>query len=100
MTVRVGMQAPYGCRLIVPATEDFAPLNVTGAALEITKPSGTLATWPADIVSRTATALTVSYPFAEGDINEEGVWRVWISCRTATPGELLRTEVRSFEVIG
>lgn len=101
LALRVGMGNSYGLRITVPSSADFDPTLPTAASLEITKPEGEHVVWPATILTQSASSAQVRYVFnADGsDLDQDGLWRVWVQWTVVgeTPGP--RSEVGSFNVV-
>jgi hypothetical protein len=101
--LRVGMGPPYAVQISTVAGPDFDPEDPTSATFNVTKPSGETVTWTAAITTQNATKIVTRYALAApgaglGDLDERGVWKLWVSFGTAVPGDSLRTEVVTFKV--
>jgi hypothetical protein len=97
--LRVGMGPPYAVQISTVAGPDFDPTDPTSATFRVTKPSGAAVTWTATIDTQNSTKVVCRYVLAAVDLDETGVWKVWVSFGTAVPGEALRTEVVTFTVV-
>ena len=95
--LRVGACAPQAILMpIGPSTAVPSLSVVTAAELRVQKPSGTIETWDAVIVSQTATALTVKHMLRSGDLTEPGIYEA--KAYLTTPSGVARTEPTTFDV--
>jgi hypothetical protein len=78
----------------------FPPLDpaaITGGAAYVTKPSGTQKIWSVDLVEATSQQAVFSRELQDGDLDEIGVWRLWLE--VFTPTGPARTSVQTFVVL-
>ncbi len=94
---RIGMGAPYAVPVTVAASSDFDPRNVTGAFIEVTKPSGAKVTWDAVVLENSASKLRIAHDLSVEDLDEVGNWRVW--ARMTVAGGEERSEVGWLRVL-
>lgn len=86
-TVHVGALAPQALVLDFVPSDLIADLTtVTGAVIDIKKPSGTVVTWSAALSLQTVETLRISHPYVAGDIAAPGnyVARARLTTASAT----------------
>lgn len=99
--LRMGMGDSYGLRITVLASDSFDPEAPSGATFHVTKPDASEVTWTATIASQSAVSALATYAFnADGtDLDQAGIWRVWIQWTVTGESPGPRSEVGSFNVI-
>ena len=90
------MGPPYGIRFLIEASVDFDPEAAAGAdaiAIVVTKPSGAVVEWIAQVETVTADAITLIHRFAADELDERGNYGVWARFTLPAAGGELRTVV-------
>lgn len=92
--VYVGAIAPATCVMTV-TDPGFDLATVTAASFHVLKPGGVETTWSANTdYDAIKLELTLSHPFAAGDINTPGTYAIF--AELTTPSGTLRTKTRAF----
>ncbi len=99
--IHKGSVAPNVLEFTADATDSGGVdlTDVTAAVLMVRKPNGTEATWTGDIDPLTWTAdnIDYEYEFAADDLDQEGVYRIFMSM--TVPTGTIRTEVIKLHVL-
>jgi hypothetical protein len=93
-TVPLGALADYAFILNVTPGEDVVDLTtVTSATFNVRRPDRSATKWTATMTNQTTTTLTLSHPYASGDISQLGFYQVYATLSTPS-GPLLTTSVQ------